>query len=111
LPTEIAPDVLRPLPLRVTQRQYLRLVAHRSLDSLPIQEHVRRALDVYLDELDRKRPLERLEPVEKKPAVSPAPDGSPAPSAPAARTSPKAKSPAVPAPEKAARRADKLAFR
>jgi hypothetical protein len=110
LPTEIAPDVLRPLPLRVTQRQYLRLVAHRSLDSLPIQEHVRRALDVYLDELDRKRPLERLEPVEKKTGVSSAPAASPATSP--AKSSPKAKSPtAVPAPEKAARRADKLAFR
>lgn len=59
---EIRPETLRPLPLRVTQRQYLRLQAHRQIDQLAIQEHVRRALDDYLDKLDRKRPLERVAP-------------------------------------------------
>jgi hypothetical protein len=45
---------LRPLPMRITQLQYERLVARRSIDHIAIQEHVRRALDVYLDGLDRK---------------------------------------------------------
>jgi len=45
---------LRPLPMRITQRQYDRLTAHRARDHISIQEHVRRALDNYLDLLDRK---------------------------------------------------------
>lgn len=45
---------LRPLPMRITQRQYDRLVAHRARDHIAIQEHVRRALDNYLELLDRK---------------------------------------------------------
>ena len=57
-PTRSTPDILRPLPIRITQRQYDRLRAHRLIDSLAIQEHVRRALDLYLDVLDRKRERE-----------------------------------------------------
>lgn len=56
----IRPDTLRPLPIRVAQRQYQRLVAHRAVDSLSIQEHVRRAIDEYLDNLDLKRLNQRL---------------------------------------------------
>lgn len=52
---EIKLETLRPLPVRITQRQYLRLVAHREIDQLAIQEHVRRALDLYLDDLDWRR--------------------------------------------------------
>lgn len=55
---EIKLETLRPLPVRITQRQYLRLVAHRELDQLAIQEHVRRALDLYLDDLDWRRTIQ-----------------------------------------------------
>lgn len=44
----------RPLPMRITQKQYERLHAARDNDHLAIQEHVRRALDYYLDYLDAK---------------------------------------------------------
>lgn len=55
---EIKLETLRPLPVRITQRQYLRLVAHREIDQLAIQEHVRRALDLYLDDLDWRRTIQ-----------------------------------------------------
>ena len=45
---------LKPLPLRITPRQFERLVALRARDSLAIQEHVRRAIDIYLDNQERK---------------------------------------------------------
>jgi hypothetical protein len=54
--------------MRITERQYQRMQAHRSIDGLAIQEHVRRALDLYLDVLDRKRERELVEPP-KKPAL------------------------------------------
>ena len=44
---------LRPLPMRVSQLQYERLVAARNRDGLSIQEHVRRSLDLYLAKLER----------------------------------------------------------
>ena len=56
------PPILRPLPMRITERQYQRMQAHRSIDGLAIQEHVRRALDLYLDVLDRKRERELVAP-------------------------------------------------
>lgn len=57
-PPETKLNTLRPLPVRITQRQYLRLVAHREIDQLAIQEHVRRALDLYLDDLDWRRTIQ-----------------------------------------------------
>jgi len=48
---------LRPLPLRVTPRQFECLVALRSHDSLSIQEHVRRAIDAYLANTQAPPPL------------------------------------------------------
>jgi hypothetical protein len=54
MPFSQRPANLRPLPMRITQRQYDRLVAHRERDSIALQEHIRRALDNYLDLLDRK---------------------------------------------------------
>ena len=47
---------LRPLPMRVTMRQFDRLQEARSRDSYPVQEHVRRALDMYLDLIERSWP-------------------------------------------------------
>ncbi len=75
-----APNTLRPLPLRITQRQYDRLVARRAFDQLSIQEHVRRALDVYLDGLgDPPAP-------QRKRKASPAPEPSAPAGAPDAET-------------------------
>ena len=59
---------LRPLPMRITELQWERLKAARDYDDIAIQEHVRRALDKYLDMLDGRRerragtptPLEEL---------------------------------------------------
>ena len=45
----------RPLPMRITHRQYERLQLSRDHDHLAIQEHVRRALDFYLDDLERRQ--------------------------------------------------------
>jgi hypothetical protein len=43
---------LRPLPMRITQLQFERLQNVRARDGLAIQEHVRRALDIYLAGVD-----------------------------------------------------------
>lgn len=40
---------LRPLPMRISQNSYSRLEKLRDLDDLTIQEHVRRAIDYYLE--------------------------------------------------------------
>lgn len=45
-------DYLRPLPMRISQRSYDRLDALRAIDDQSIQEHVRRALDYYLDHVE-----------------------------------------------------------
>ena len=45
---------LRPLPMRITQLQFERLHAARARDGLSVQEHVRRALDQYLQKLERE---------------------------------------------------------
>lgn len=45
---------LRPLPLRVATRQYERLDAARARTGLSIQEHARRALDLYLAVIERE---------------------------------------------------------
>jgi hypothetical protein len=50
---------LRPLPMRVTPKQFERLHQARERDLISVQEHVRRALDAYLDMLDRKAARER----------------------------------------------------
>lgn len=51
------PDVrkevpLRPLPMRITPLQFDRLQAARDYDGISVQEHVRRALDFYLNALE-----------------------------------------------------------
>ena len=39
---------LRPLPIRITQLQFDRLEAIRNRDGIAMQEHIRRAIDLYL---------------------------------------------------------------
>lgn len=39
---------LKPLPLRVAQSQYQRLVNTRNRTGISVQEHIRRAIDLYL---------------------------------------------------------------
>lgn len=46
-------DELRPLPMRISQGQYERLLLQRDFDNINIQEHVRRALDFYLNAQDQ----------------------------------------------------------
>ena len=45
---------LRPLPMRVSQLQFERLHQARARDGLSVQEHVRRALDLYLKQIERE---------------------------------------------------------
>lgn len=45
---------LIPMPLRVATRQYERLDAARARTGLSIQEHARRALDLYLAVIERE---------------------------------------------------------
>jgi hypothetical protein len=45
---------LRPLPLRVATSQYQRLSAARNRTGISIQEHVRRAIDVYLAIIEKE---------------------------------------------------------
>lgn len=45
---------MKPLPVRVTPQQYERLSDTRRRTGLAIQEHVRRALDLYLDKVERE---------------------------------------------------------
>lgn len=47
---------LRPLPMRITQLQFERLHKAREFDGMSVQEHIRRALDLYLDKVEQKRP-------------------------------------------------------
>lgn len=50
---------LRPLPMRITQLQFEKLQALRADDGIAVQEHVRRAIDMYLaDKEARTRKLE-----------------------------------------------------
>ena len=39
---------LKPLPLRVAESQYTRLGAMRERTGISVQEHIRRAIDLYL---------------------------------------------------------------
>ena len=48
-----AKSTLTPLPMRITALQRERLVAARERDGTSIQEHVRRALDMYLDAIEK----------------------------------------------------------
>lgn len=43
---------LVPMPMRVTKQQQDRLRAAREKDGITLQDHVRRALDMYLDHMD-----------------------------------------------------------
>lgn len=45
---------MRPLPLRVANSQYDRLVAARDRTGISIQEHVRRGIDAYLAAIERE---------------------------------------------------------
>ena len=49
---------LKPLTLRITARQADRLTAARGRDDLAIQEHVRRAIDMYLDAYEKRQAKE-----------------------------------------------------
>lgn len=64
---------LRPLPMRITQLQFDRLHAARERDGLSVQEHVRRALDLYLSIADGKssEAADRMTPVTGNPNHSP----------------------------------------
>ena len=57
---------LRPLPMRITNLQFERLQSVRARDGLAIQEHVRRALDIYLAGVDAAN-----EPVTEAPSERP----------------------------------------
>lgn len=59
---------LRPLPMRITPIQYSRLQDARIRDGRTIQEHIRKALDLYLDGLDKA--LARANGVATTPASS-----------------------------------------
>ena len=61
---------LRPLPLRITQHQFQRLIQLRAFDEIPIQEHVRRALDFYLEDMDRRLAVEKLAYAERDALIS-----------------------------------------
>jgi hypothetical protein len=66
---------LRPLPMRITPNQFARLQAQRDYDAIAVQEHVRRALDLYLDLMDKRRakenpPTPAAEPDEPDPVVA-----------------------------------------
>jgi uncharacterized membrane protein YccC len=61
-PKNTAP--LTSLPMRITQLQRTRLEQAREHDHIAIQEHVRRALDQYLDGLERRRAKALAEPME-----------------------------------------------
>ena len=45
---------MRPLPLRVANSQYDRLVSARDRTGISIQEHVRRGIDGYLAAIERE---------------------------------------------------------
>lgn len=51
--TQNRKNEMRPLPMRITQLQFDRLVEARGRDGMAVQEHVRRALDLYLDKVER----------------------------------------------------------
>lgn len=51
--TQNRKNEMRPLPMRITQLQFDRLDAARLRDGMAMQEHVRRALDLYLDKIER----------------------------------------------------------
>jgi hypothetical protein len=53
---------LRPLPMRITEMQFERLNAVRLRDGLGIQEHVRRALDIYLAGMESQASISPAEP-------------------------------------------------
>lgn len=81
---------LRPLPLRITPLQFSRLTEARARDSLAIQEHVRRAIDVYLDLVEKRASRD----AERREAASPQPESTPeSPAAtPALNAAPKPRS-------------------
>ena len=64
---------LRPLPMRITDLQWERLQALRAYDAISIQEHVRRALDEYLDAVEFRRL--QTSPSGRRPGDSPAQRG------------------------------------
>ena len=45
---------MKPLPLRVASAQYARLTKARDRTGISIQEHIRRAIDVYLASTERE---------------------------------------------------------
>lgn len=45
---------LKPLPLRVADSQYKRLVGTRNRTGISVQEHIRRAIDLYLAVIEKE---------------------------------------------------------
>lgn len=75
---------LTPLPMRISQLQVERLRAARNRDGLNIQEHVRRALDLYLAKIEREfakgsndAEISPQNPAEAPPLASPSISGLP----------------------------------
>jgi hypothetical protein len=98
-------DPLVPLPMRVTRRQHERLKQARGRDSYPVQEHVRRALDLYLDLIERSWP--EIPP----PALPPSVDRDVKPSPPGVHASAAAPSAGKPAPVVASKQAKRVPSR
>ena len=62
---------MRPISMRLTALQYERLLQARAQDGLSLQEHARRALDLYLAQLDKHRLREAQTPGSPPPGVAP----------------------------------------
>ena len=45
---------MKPLPIRIAGQQYERLSQHRLRTGISIQEHIRRAIDFYMDQVERE---------------------------------------------------------
>jgi hypothetical protein len=65
---------LMPLPMRVTRLHIERLREARNRDGLSVQEHVRRALDIYLNKIEREFNQKEITLPERK-ANQPDPQG------------------------------------
>ena len=62
---------MKPLPIRVASRQYERLSSARDRTGISIQEHIRRAIDIYLVQIEREA-IELGELAALQPQTSPA---------------------------------------
>lgn len=53
-------EKMLPLSLRITPMQMRRLERITALDGLPTQDHIRRALDVYMNQYEKQNGLRPL---------------------------------------------------